>query len=239
MLTLNELKNGVDRFCGTASAVVDRLVDLRRNGGRHPRRHHAPARKHPPGDIAAHDEGDVVMPGIGFNPPEGPIDVHGFSLDDLEEPALADEQGAGEVVPAIVAVRHSDDLRERQKRQVGIVGGAAVGDADHGTLQIEFERRVDPKVAATSAPLVGRRPLCDLTAMKATIDHPNEPGQWTLLEDRRPAALWRREKSDPFPVTLYYVVCPPRQTEVVYVEDQARALFARLAPHGSLEASRP
>lgn len=46
------------------------------------------------------------------------------------------------------------------------------------------------------------------------------------LEGGGGRALWRRERTDPVPVTLFYVVRPPRQTEVVYDEAKARALFS-------------
>lgn len=57
--------------------------------------------------------------------------------------------------------------------------------------------------------------------------HPNEPGRWTLLETVDGASLWRRERMDPFPVTMFYVVSPPAQSELFYEEGRARARFAR------------
>jgi len=65
--------------------------------------------------------------------------------------------------------------------------------------------------------------------MPKTSEHPNEPGKWTLLEQDGSLALWRRERSDPVPVTMFYVVAPPRQSEVAYVEAQARSLFDKLS----------
>ncbi|HEX8470846.1 MAG TPA: hypothetical protein VF633_07030 [Brevundimonas sp.] len=62
--------------------------------------------------------------------------------------------------------------------------------------------------------------------MARAIDHPNETGKWTLLERSGHIVLWRRERSDPFPVTQFYLIAPPRQTEVLYDETRARAQFA-------------
>lgn len=59
-----------------------------------------------------------------------------------------------------------------------------------------------------------------------TLDHPNEPGKWTRLEAAEGVALWRRERSDPFPVIQFYLVAPPRQTDVLYDETLARTRFA-------------
>lgn len=65
-------------------------------------------------------------------------------------------------------------------------------------------------------------------------NHPNEPGKWTRLESGEAVALWRRDRSDPMPVTLFYVLAPPRQAEILYDETKARALFASLtAPDAS------
>jgi hypothetical protein len=66
--------------------------------------------------------------------------------------------------------------------------------------------------------------------MARPLDHPNEPGKWTCLEAAEGCALWRRERSDPFPVTLFYLVAPPRQTELIYGEAEARTRYERLAP---------
>lgn len=62
--------------------------------------------------------------------------------------------------------------------------------------------------------------------MAKPIDHPNEPGRWTCLETADGAALWRRDRSDPMPVTMFYLLAPPRQTVILYDEAQARAQFA-------------
>lgn len=56
--------------------------------------------------------------------------------------------------------------------------------------------------------------------------HPNEPGQWTLLESRNGATLWKRDRLDPLPVTMFYVLRPPGQTELFYDEQRARDRFA-------------
>lgn len=61
------------------------------------------------------------------------------------------------------------------------------------------------------------------------LNHPNEPGKWTLLESAQGAALWRRDRSDPFPVSQFYLIAPPRQAELVYGENAARSRFADLA----------
>ncbi|AQR62063.1 hypothetical protein BZG35_10720 [Brevundimonas sp. LM2] len=61
------------------------------------------------------------------------------------------------------------------------------------------------------------------------LDHPNEPGKWSRLDAADGLALWRRDRSDPFPVTQFYLLAPPRQTEVLYDETQARARFAALS----------
>jgi len=62
------------------------------------------------------------------------------------------------------------------------------------------------------------------------LDHPNEPGKWTQLEGGDSAALWRRDRMDPVPVSLFYVLAPPRQAEVFYDEALARVQFSRLSP---------
>lgn len=60
------------------------------------------------------------------------------------------------------------------------------------------------------------------------IDHPNEPGKWTRLSTHSTSSLWRRERADPFPVTQFYLLAPPRQTEILYSEVEARARFGAL-----------
>lgn len=62
----------------------------------------------------------------------------------------------------------------------------------------------------------------------ANLDHPNESGDWTRLAKTNETALWQRHRDDPFPVTLFYILAPPRQAEVVYDESRARALFEAL-----------
>ena len=61
------------------------------------------------------------------------------------------------------------------------------------------------------------------------LDHPNEPGKWIRLASAGGATLWRRDRSDPFPVTMFYVLAPPRQTEVFYDETKAQAQFDALS----------
>jgi hypothetical protein len=69
------------------------------------------------------------------------------------------------------------------------------------------------------------------------LDHPNEPGKWTRLDAAGSAALWRRERSDPFPVTQFYVLAPPRQAEVLYDEARARAQFHALSSSDANQAA--
>ena len=63
----------------------------------------------------------------------------------------------------------------------------------------------------------------------AIPDHPNDDGVWTRLEGRDGFALWRRERQTFAPITMYYVIAPPRQSELIYDEDKARARFNALA----------
>lgn len=65
--------------------------------------------------------------------------------------------------------------------------------------------------------------------MASIPDHPNDPGAWKRLEGRDDFALWRRERQTLAPVTMYYVVAPPRQSEILYDEAKARARFNELA----------
>lgn len=67
-------------------------------------------------------------------------------------------------------------------------------------------------------------------------DHPNEPGKWSRLESADQLALWRRDRQDPFPVIQFYVLAPPRQTEVFYAEDLARSRFDALAGKAATQA---
>lgn len=53
-------------------------------------------------------------------------------------------------------------------------------------------------------------------------DHPNEPGKWTLIERRGERLLWRRERWDPMPQVVFYVMDLPRQTEIFYDEAAGR-----------------
>ncbi|QTC92833.1 hypothetical protein [Brevundimonas goettingensis] len=69
------------------------------------------------------------------------------------------------------------------------------------------------------------------------LDHPNEPGKWTRLDAAEGRALWRRDRSDPFPVTQFYLLAPPRQSEVFYDEALARQQFAALGPRTADEAA--
>lgn len=66
--------------------------------------------------------------------------------------------------------------------------------------------------------------------MASIPDHPNDAGTWIRLEGREGVALWRRERQALAPVTMYYVVAPPRQSEILYDEAKARARFDVLAP---------
>ena len=75
--------------------------------------------------------------------------------------------------------------------------------------------------------------------MAAIPDHPNDDGAWTRLEGRDGFALWRRQRVTFAPVTMYYVVAPPRQNEIIYDEDKARARYDQLvSQHADAEASR-
>lgn len=56
----------------------------------------------------------------------------------------------------------------------------------------------------------------------AKLLHPNEPGKWTLLAQKGQRALWRRDRSDPVPVTIYWLDDSPRQPELFYEEAVAR-----------------
>jgi hypothetical protein len=61
--------------------------------------------------------------------------------------------------------------------------------------------------------------------MTRPLDHPNDPGRWTLVRVVPGATLWRRDRNDPFPVTMFYLVMPPDQPRVVYDEAGALALL--------------
>lgn len=65
--------------------------------------------------------------------------------------------------------------------------------------------------------------------MASIPDHPNDAGTWARLEGRERLALWRRERQELAPVTMYYLVAPPRQSEILYDEAKARARFNELA----------
>jgi len=65
--------------------------------------------------------------------------------------------------------------------------------------------------------------------MASIPDHPNDAGTWARLEGREAFALWRRERHALAPVTMYYVIAPPRQSEIFYDEAKARARFNKLA----------
>jgi len=62
--------------------------------------------------------------------------------------------------------------------------------------------------------------------MASIPDHPNDAGTWARLEGRKGFA---RERQELAPVTMYYVVAPPRQSEILYDEARARARFNELA----------
>ncbi len=57
------------------------------------------------------------------------------------------------------------------------------------------------------------------------LDHPNDPGKWTLLVSGDDKALWRRDRIDPVPVTLFYIIAPPQQPQILYDEHEARVMF--------------
>lgn len=59
--------------------------------------------------------------------------------------------------------------------------------------------------------------------------HPHDAGAWSRLEGCEGFALWRRERRLLAPVTMYYVVAPPRQSEILYDEAKARARYQELA----------
>jgi hypothetical protein len=61
--------------------------------------------------------------------------------------------------------------------------------------------------------------------MSAPYDHPNDPGRWTLIEARPGATLWRREREDPMPVTMFYLLAPPAQPQVLYDAERAMILL--------------
>ncbi|MGV9006040.1 MAG: hypothetical protein ACOH1H_04790 [Brevundimonas sp.] len=65
--------------------------------------------------------------------------------------------------------------------------------------------------------------------MASIPDHPNETGTWARLKGSKGFALWRRERQVLAPVTMYYLVAPPRQSEILYDEAKARARFNELA----------
>lgn len=98
-----------------------------------------------------------------------------------------------------------------------------------GTSILCFRRHGSTPVRRIArSPLRRIAPGCyprDMTKM----DHPNESGKWTRLETAGNTVLWRRDRSDPFPVTQFYLVAPPRQTEVLYDEARARAQFSALS----------
>ncbi|MDI1326968.1 MAG: hypothetical protein PSV23_09255 [Brevundimonas sp.] len=73
--------------------------------------------------------------------------------------------------------------------------------------------------------------------MASIPDHPNDAGTWTRLEGQEGVALWRRERQSLAPVTMYYVVGPPRQSEILYDEAKARARFDELAGASHTEAA--
>lgn len=64
--------------------------------------------------------------------------------------------------------------------------------------------------------------------MASIPHHPNDAGTWTRLEGQPGCALWRRERQTLAPVTMYYVVAPPRQSEILYDEAKARERFDEL-----------
>ena len=69
----------------------------------------------------------------------------------------------------------------------------------------------------------------------AKAEHPNEPGKWTLIERRGERLLWRRERQDPMPQVVFYVMDLPRQTEIFYDEQAGRERLAQLS--GAISAN--
>ncbi len=65
--------------------------------------------------------------------------------------------------------------------------------------------------------------------MARPFDHPNDLGRWRVLETTLSATLWRRDRDDPFPVALFYLLSPPHQLQILYDEAEARARFETLA----------
>lgn len=65
--------------------------------------------------------------------------------------------------------------------------------------------------------------------MAAVPSHPNEDGTWTRLEGVGGVALWQRERTTLAPVTMYYVIAPPRQTEILYDLAKARDRYEVLS----------
>lgn len=61
--------------------------------------------------------------------------------------------------------------------------------------------------------------------MAAAPNHPNEEGIWTRLEGADGVALWQRERTTFAPVTMYYVIAPPRQSEILYDLEKARERY--------------
>jgi hypothetical protein len=68
--------------------------------------------------------------------------------------------------------------------------------------------------------------------MKSALQPPNEPGRRTMLEHLAAAALWRRDRTDPVPVTMFYLLNPPLQGRVVYDEAEARQLHTQMTHAG-------
>lgn len=58
---------------------------------------------------------------------------------------------------------------------------------------------------------------------------PREPGRWKRLDHDNGKILWRRDRDDPVPVTMFYLLAPGRQAEIFYDEALARQRFADLA----------
>ena len=63
--------------------------------------------------------------------------------------------------------------------------------------------------------------------MRTRHPRPIEPGVWTLVDHDDAGAIWRRERLGPTPLTSFYILRPPRQTEIGYSEERAREAFCR------------
>lgn len=102
----------------------------------------------------------------------------------------------------------------------------AISEPDSGKLPRGF---VQALRSGQALPVRNRRNRSfEGNAMASIPHHPNDPGTWARLEGREGFALWRRKHQALAPVTMYYVIAPPRQSEILYDEAKARARFNEL-----------